>query len=144
MATRYSFHHLLDPRAALAEMKRVCEPGGRVMVMDAAPEPNKADAYNRMEKLRDPSHVRAAPAEELLQMAREAGLVGLKTAFCKVEFELEKTLAASFPRPGDEEKLRQIFLSDVETDALGMGAHRRGVEIHFHYPTIIIVGVKPD
>jgi ubiquinone/menaquinone biosynthesis C-methylase UbiE len=144
VATRYSFHHLLDPRAALAEMKRVCEPGGRVMMMDAAPEPNKADAYNRMEKLRDPSHVRAAPAEELLQMAREAGLVGVKTAFCKVEFELEKTLAASFPNPGDEEKLRQIFLSDLATDALGMGAHRRGEEIHFNYPTIIIVGLKPE
>jgi len=144
VATRYSFHHLLDPRAALAEMKRALKPGGRVMVMDAAPEPNKADAYNRMEKLRDPSHVRAMPAEELLQMAREAGLVDLKTVFCKVEYELEKTLAASFPNPGDEEKLRQIFLSDVETDALGMGAHRRGGEIHFHYPTIIIVGVKHD
>ena len=144
VATRYSFHHLLDPRAALAEMKRVCEPGGRVMVMDAAPEPNKADAYNWMEKLRDPSHVWAAPAEELLKMATEAGLVDLKTAFCKVEFELEKTLAASFPNPGDEENLRRIFLSDVETNALGMSAHRRGEEIYFHYPTIIIVGLKPE
>jgi SAM-dependent methyltransferase len=144
VATRYSFHHLLDPRAALAEMKRVCEPGGRVMVMDAAPELNKADAYNRMEKLRDPSHVRAMPAEELSQMAREAGLIDLKIAFCKVAFELEKTLAASFPNPGDEEKLRQIFLSDVATDTLGMGARRRGEEIHFHYPTIIIVGLKPE
>src|SRR5262249_47806499 len=60
VATRYSFHHLLDTRAALAEMKRVCEPGGKVLVMDAAPESGKADAYNLMEKLRDPSHVRAA------------------------------------------------------------------------------------
>jgi ubiquinone/menaquinone biosynthesis C-methylase UbiE len=144
VATRYSFHHLLDPMAALAEMKRVCEPGGRVMVMDAAPESGKAGAYNRMEKLRDPSHVRAMPSEELLRMAREAGLVSVKTAFCKVEFELERTLAASFPNPGDEEKLRQIFLSDLATDALGMGVHRRGEEIHFHYPTIIIVGVKPE
>ena len=144
VATRYSFHHLLAPKAALAEMKRVCEPGGRVMVMDAAPESGKAEAYNQMEKLRDPSHVRAAPAEELLQMAREAGLVDLKTAFCRVEFELEKTLAASFPNPGDEEKLRRIFSSDVATNTLGMGAHRRGGEIHFHYPTIIIVGLKPE
>jgi SAM-dependent methyltransferase len=121
VVARYSFHHLLDPGAALAEMMRVCKPGGRVMVMDAAPESDKTDAYNRMEKLRDPSHVRAMPAEELLTMAREAGLVDVKTAFCKVEFELENALAASFPNPGAEEKLRRIFLSDLVTDTLGWG-----------------------
>jgi ubiquinone/menaquinone biosynthesis C-methylase UbiE len=144
VVTRFSFHHVLDPKAALAEMMRVLKPGGRVMVMDAAPEPGKVEAYNRMEKLRDPSHVWAAPAEELLGMAREAGLVGVKTSFCEVEFELEKALVASFPNPGDEEKLRQIFLSDIVTDALGMGVHKRGEEIHYHYPAIIIVGVKPE
>jgi ubiquinone/menaquinone biosynthesis C-methylase UbiE len=144
VATRYSFHHLLDPRAALAEMTRVCMPGGRVMVMDAAPEPEKAEAYNRMEKLRDPSHTRAMPAEELLRMMRGAGLARLKTAFCAVEFELEKTLAASFPNPGGEAELRQIFLNDVVTGDLGMGTHKRGDKIYFHYPTIIIVGEKTE
>jgi ubiquinone/menaquinone biosynthesis C-methylase UbiE len=144
VVTRYSFHHLLDPGAALAEMIRVCEPGGRVMVMDATPELSKADAYNRMEKLRDPSHVRAMPAEELLGMAREARLAGVKTVFCQIEFELEKALVASFPNRGDEEKLRQIFSDDLLTDTLGMGVHKRGGEIHYHYPTTIIVGVKPE
>jgi ubiquinone/menaquinone biosynthesis C-methylase UbiE len=142
VVTRYSFHHFLNPRAVLAEMKRVCAPDGRVMVMDAAPEAGKADAYNRMEKLRDPSHTRAMPAEELLQMTREAGLARIKTAVCKVEFELEKTLAASFPNPGDDDEVRQIFLNDVMTGELGMGTHKRGGEIYFHYPTIIIVGEK--
>jgi hypothetical protein len=33
---------------------------------------------------------------------------------------------------------------DFFTASLGMGAQRRDGEIHFHHPTIIIVGVKPD
>ena len=58
--TRYSFHHLLDPEAVLAEMVRVCSPGGRVAVVDVfTSSPEQAEAFNRMERLRDPSHVRA-------------------------------------------------------------------------------------
>src|SRR5262245_32717288 len=34
VVTRYSVHHFLDPRAVLAEMVRVCSPGGRVAVID--------------------------------------------------------------------------------------------------------------
>ena len=32
--TRYSFHHFLDPKAVLVEMVRVCQLGGRVVVID--------------------------------------------------------------------------------------------------------------
>src|SRR5467141_2982223 len=53
--TRYSFHHFLDPKAVLAEMVRVCSPGGRVVVVDVfTSNPAQAEAYNRLEKLRDP------------------------------------------------------------------------------------------
>ena len=31
--TRYSFHHFLDPKTVLAELVRVCSPGGRVVVV---------------------------------------------------------------------------------------------------------------
>src|SRR5262249_24945100 len=60
VVTRYSFHHVLDPEAVLAEMVRVCRPGGRVAVIDVfTSSPEQAEAYNHVEKLRDPSHVRA-------------------------------------------------------------------------------------
>jgi ubiquinone/menaquinone biosynthesis C-methylase UbiE len=32
--TRYSFHHFTDPAGVVAEMVRVCRPGGRVTVCD--------------------------------------------------------------------------------------------------------------
>jgi ubiquinone/menaquinone biosynthesis C-methylase UbiE len=142
--TRYSFHHFLAPRVVLAEMKRVCQPGGRVMVIDAAPARDKAEAYNRFEKLRDPSHTRALPPEELSALLSEAGLVEIKAAFYQVEFELEKALSASFPNTGDEERLRQIIQADIGKDSLGMGARRRANEIYFSYPTMILVGTKPE
>jgi len=64
--TRFSFHHLTDPPRALAEMVRVCRPGGRVVVSDVfTTTAEQAAEYNRLERLRDPSHVRALLLHEL-------------------------------------------------------------------------------
>ncbi len=47
--TRYSFHHFLEPQAVLTEMVRVCQPGGRVAVVDVfMSTPDQAEAYYRM------------------------------------------------------------------------------------------------
>ena len=69
---RYAFHHFPEPGAVLAEMARVCRPGGRVAVIDvaASPDPAKAARFNEMEVRRDPSHVRALPLDELTLAVR--------------------------------------------------------------------------
>jgi SAM-dependent methyltransferase len=143
VVTRYSFHHFLDPRAVLAEMVRVCSPGGRVAVIDVfTSSPEQAEAYNRMEKLRDPSHVRALPLEELTDLFQNTGLRNVRTAFFKLELPLETLLAASFPNPGDADRVRQTFADDIGVDRLGIGAHRRDGSIHFAFPIVAIVGRK--
>jgi SAM-dependent methyltransferase len=143
VVTRYSFHHFLDPKAVLAEMVRVCRPGGRVAVIDVFTRgPEQAAAYDRVEKLRDPSHVRALSVEELTGLFRGAGLRDLKTAFYRLEVALEALLAASFPNPGGGDRVRQTFAEDVGVDRLGVGAHRRDGDIHFAFPVVVVVGRK--
>jgi ubiquinone/menaquinone biosynthesis C-methylase UbiE len=144
VVTRYSFHHLLDPRAVLAEMVRVCRPGGRVSVVDVfTSSPEQAEAYNRVEKLRDPSHVRALSVEELTGLFHDAGLRDLRTAFFKLETALETLLAASFPDPGDADRIRQTFADDVGVDRLGVGARYEEGAIQFAFPIVVIAGRKP-
>jgi len=141
VVTRFSFHHFLDPHRVLKEMMRVCVPGGRVVVIDVfTSSPEQAAAYNRVEKLRDPSHVRALSLEELTGLFQGAGLGDLKTAFYKLEVNLEALLAASFPNPGDADRIRQTFEDDVGVDRLGVGAHRRDGGIHFAFPIVVIAG----
>jgi ubiquinone/menaquinone biosynthesis C-methylase UbiE len=141
VVSRYSFHHFLDPKAVLAEMVRVCEPGGRVAVIDVfTSSPEQAEAYNRVEKLRDPSHVRALSLEELTGLCRDAGLRGVTTAFYKLEVELEALLAASFPNPGGADRVRQTFADDIGVNRLGLGAARRDGAIHFAFPIAVLVG----
>jgi ubiquinone/menaquinone biosynthesis C-methylase UbiE len=140
--TRYSFHHFLEPRRVFEEMIRVCKPGGKVVVADVAVEPRNAEAYNSMEKLRDPSHVRALTKAELENLLKEAGLINISKGSYRVEVELEMQLNSSFPLPGDSDKLRKIFRDDIGRDSLGVGARMAGGEIHFSYPIIVLAGEK--
>jgi hypothetical protein len=121
-------------------MERGCNCGGRVVVVDVALPPNKVEAYNRMEKLRDPSHTRALTIEEFGELGRKVGLRAIRTGYHKVEMELETQIKASRPYPGDDDKIRQIFLEDLGKDALGVGAHLRDGEIWFAYPILVMVG----
>jgi ubiquinone/menaquinone biosynthesis C-methylase UbiE len=141
--TRYSFHHFLDPKAILAEMVRVCSPAGRVVVADVfTTGPEQAEAFNRMERLRDPSHVRALSLEELNSLFHEAALQTVSRQYYKHEFSLEAVLQRSFPKPGDTDKIRQLFVDDLGVNRLGLGIHRSDGNIHFSYPIVILVGHK--
>jgi len=123
-------------------MIRVCKPNGVVLIADAALPTDKVDAYNRMEKIRDPSHTKALSYDAWEQLMRESGLKNLQRGSYKVEMELEKQLKASFPNPGDDEKIRDIFRNDIGINSLGMDAHWSGDEICFSYPISIYAGNK--
>src|SRR5215831_14102073 len=141
--TRYSFHHFLDPRAVLAEMVRVCTPGGRIVVVDVfTSNPKQAETYNRMEKLRDPSHVRALALEELTGLLTQAGLRDVRTQLYQHQVELEQVLQRSFPNPGDADTIRQMFVEDLGVNRLGVLAHRRDGNIRYAYPIAVVVGQK--
>ena len=140
--TRYSFHHFLDPKAVLAEMIRVCRPGGKVLVVDVVQPPEKAVAYDHLEKLRDPSHVHALTSPEMADLITASGLVKVQTARYKVEGELEQQLKASFPEPGDDEVIRDLFRADLVSNHLGIDVHQQGDEICFAIPILVVVGEK--
>jgi ubiquinone/menaquinone biosynthesis C-methylase UbiE len=142
VVSRYSFHHFLDPRAVFAEMVRVCTPGGRVLVADVTMEAAKRDYFDFEEKLRDPSHTRSLTPEEFQRLAGEFKLQEITTAFIKSERNLETHLKASFPHPGDDDKVRKIFREDLGKNELGLGAYWQGDQIYFAYHIIILVGRK--
>jgi hypothetical protein len=56
--------------------------------------------------------------------------------------ELEKILQASFPKPEDVNKIRQLFAEDINNDTLGVGSYYKGNMIHFAFPITIIVAKK--
>jgi ubiquinone/menaquinone biosynthesis C-methylase UbiE len=75
IVSRMSAHHWHDVPAALAEMRRVLKPGGRVLMIDIAghDHPLLDTHLQTVEVLRDASHVRNYRADEWLAMLAGVG-----------------------------------------------------------------------
>jgi ubiquinone/menaquinone biosynthesis C-methylase UbiE len=144
VVSRFAFHHFLDPGAVLAEMRRVCRRGGRVVVADllASPDPVKAAAFHRMEMLRDPSHARALTLAELRALYRAAGLAAPSETFWRMDIDVDGLLARSFPRPGSEPVIRRMFADSVLGDALGLETRREDGRLRFTYSNVILSAVR--
>jgi len=138
VSARFAFHHFLDPLAVLKEMRRVCKMGGRIVVADSAPAQSKADAFNAVERLRDPSHTRALPVEELRELFASAGLAEPRVETYRLEGELEDLLGRSFPNAGDADRIRAIFESSLADDALDMATRRADGKIYYGFPVAIL------
>lgn len=142
VSSRFVFHHLEEPLIVLREMKRVCKPGGRIVVADMAPVAEKADALNEEERLRDPSHVRALPEQELLGLFVQAGLPAPSVEHYRVECDLDDLLSRSFPNPGDEARIRQIFAESIPTNALDLNTRLENGKIYYSIPVAVMVSHK--
>jgi ubiquinone/menaquinone biosynthesis C-methylase UbiE len=138
VVSRFAFHHFTDPLGVLREMKRVA--ARRIVIADvaASDDPRRAAAFNRMEKVRDPSHTRALTLAELRNLFADAGLPAPREAFYDVRAELEGLLATSFPASGDIAVIRQMFEDSLTDDGLGMRTKRKGDRIVFSYPIAIL------
>ena len=139
---RYSFHHFEKPEIVLSEMIRVCKPGGRVLVTDVVMPSNQAEAYNQLEKLRDPSNIRALKISEIVRLIHNSRLLDLKIRQHKVEGDVEQQLSSSFLGPGDADKIRTLFKSDIDKDRLGINVRLEGEAIRFAIPIVVFAGTK--
>jgi ubiquinone/menaquinone biosynthesis C-methylase UbiE len=140
VACRYSLHHVLAPASVVAEMVRVCAPGGRVALVDVVTTAATEAAFNDLERLRDPSHVRALRREELIGLAKNSGLARARISSYTEDFEVDALLQASFPAPGDAARVHTLFNEDVGRDRLGLHVTRRAASLHVSYPIALIVG----
>jgi SAM-dependent methyltransferase len=145
VTSRYAFHHFVEPVRVLREMVRVCKPGGRIAVMDtiASDDPRKAEAFNRMEKRRDPSHAEALTLAAMLECFQQAQLPAPAITPYQMTVEMEGLLNASFPEDENREVVREMIVTSIENDAMGVDTNTRDGRVYFSYPIAILVAKAP-
>jgi ubiquinone/menaquinone biosynthesis C-methylase UbiE len=142
VVSRFSFHHFIDCEKVLDEMIRVCKPNGTVIVVDVALPKEKLEAYDKMEKLRDSSHVGALSLDKFEELFQHSNLSNCLKSNYKMAIELETQLNASFPNLGDREKLRTMIIKDTGINNLGVNVTEINGKYHLHYPIHIYIGQK--
>jgi ubiquinone/menaquinone biosynthesis C-methylase UbiE len=110
VVSRFALHHFEDPAVPIAEMRRVLRPGGRLAVADMIcdPDPAIAETQNHLERLRDPSHTRMLPLDELADLVG-----GTDVEFRDVERSLEPWLAQSQTGAEAAEEIRAALRADL-------------------------------
>lgn len=91
VTTRIAPHHFADTHAFVHEVARVLEPGGRFLLEDSCVPEGEAGAFlNRLEKIRDGSHVHSATEAEWLALLRGAEFEIASAELFRKEHELEQ------------------------------------------------------
>jgi ubiquinone/menaquinone biosynthesis C-methylase UbiE len=142
---RFAFHHLEEPARAFAEMVRLAASGGRVVLCDgiASDDPEKANAFNAMERRRDPSTTEFRTLGYLRQLFVESGLGDPHVHMFQVPYLAADLVNASFPEGEDRVGLLALIEDSVESDALGMGARRSAEGVRIAFRSVVLSAVRP-
>ncbi len=145
VTNRLALHHYSDARKAVAEMARVCKPGGLVAIADNVVPPDKGTAgyLNHFEQLHDPSHHWAYPVARLEAMFADAGLRVEHTENVSKEMELDPWADRSGASEELKAKLRK-WLDDAPAPAREWLRPRHdGDRTFFTLTEAIVIGRKP-
>ncbi len=137
---RFAFHHFTEPPHVLAEMVRLCRPGGVIGVHDLiVSEFTERAAYqNGFENLRDPSHTRAYPLTALLALFTAAGLEITHVSTESLTPDVEDWLARAQTPEASAVEVRRLIERDEREDLSGCRPFRLDGRLHFSQQTAII------
>jgi ubiquinone/menaquinone biosynthesis C-methylase UbiE len=110
---RIAAHHFPDVPAALAEVRRILGPDGTLVLIDSlAPDGPAAAAFlDRVERQRDPTHVRSLTRAEWERALTRAGLLPVTVEQVRHTKEFERWLGRGGATPEDQARVRSQFLA---------------------------------
>jgi SAM-dependent methyltransferase len=142
VTSRQSAHHYGDVCAALGEVARVLKPEGRFLLIDTfSPEDDEQDSFlNRIELLRDSSHVRDYRVSEWRAMFKEVGFELDDLEAWDIPLDFKDWVERSRTPEAEVESLRQTFTAASPRVLERFGVHG---DCNWSVPIGLVVGRRP-
>lgn len=147
VVTRFSLHHFVDPGPMLDEMVRVLRPGGRLVVKDlvGSTEPELAARQDRVERLRDESHVRMPPRGAVAEWVRLRGMEVLEVADREIDRPVRSWLEQAVTGPEETAQVLAAFEADLSgAESTGLGPHLVDGELWFRQTWEVTVATTSE
>ena len=116
----YALHHVPEPGRVIGEMARVLKRGGRAGIIDIfVPEdPRSAEMHDRIERVRDPSHVRTLARSEFASLfaASRLRITGLHVEEHPATFDQWMHNAGREPADPEYIETRRLMESTIPDD----------------------------
>jgi ubiquinone/menaquinone biosynthesis C-methylase UbiE len=141
VSCRAAFHHFSRPACVLAEMARVNERAGRIVIADllGSEDPRQAELHDHIEQLCDPTHVRALPVSEFERMFASAGL---RIAFQRrgtLDYDLEEWISHGAPEDRERHEIVSLMESCLADDRAGLRVRRESGRLRFSHQGVAFV-----
>lgn len=143
--TRLSFHHFTEMDTPFTEMSRVLKAGGQFVIIDleAAEEPLRNIA-DKIETMRDPSHVRNRSQSEIAALYKKHGYTITTQELTPLPQPLTGWMELT-DTPDDVRKEIESMMNDELNGgkATGFRPYLKDGEIYFEHRYVLYIGIKP-
>lgn len=144
--SRLAFHHFPDVKQPFAEMVRVLKPGGRLVLIDMeAAEGALRGAKDKIETLRDPSHIRDLSPEEMTALYHDSGL----SVSCCDTVKIPVVLQNWLEHTAAPEDICKLIVTKMKKEIsggekTGFAPYYSGGKICFDQSWVLIIGNKAN
>lgn len=142
--SRLAFHHFVNPKEIFTEMKRVLKPGGKLVMMDmTVTDETLRDEVDRIERMRDFSHVRDLTLAEMRDLYEKNDMKLLIQEQQDIPVSLDGWMKLTHTEESVQKEIIQLIQEYLEGKRkTGFAPYKKGDEIYFNHHWVLNIGVK--
>lgn len=143
VVTRLSFHHFVNPEKPFGEMKRVLKKGGKLVIWDMeAVEEDLRKMDDRIEKMRDPSHIRILSREEFEEMFKKDFVLQCEETIL-VPVNLKSWMELTGTPENVQKEITNLMKAELAgSSKTGFSPYNKESQIMFDHRWLLLIGVK--